>query len=197
MPVNRDVIAIDTEKLGTVYVPILTAFAVRAVMQRAEELYPLPDPKPFEQPLPDAVIEGDVLPAANNPEYTKAVRAVMLKRNQYLQDAIIAMLRLDGATHEEVVEAYKADLEQLRRFGVIHSQDDFVAIMRHLVLGIEEYKAIIQSASQTQPLSQEEIRDGMRIFRRDLQQHPANGNRRKKSTPDLSEEESVPAQQSA
>lgn len=197
MPVNRDVIAIDTEKLGTVYVPILTAFAVRAVMQRAEELYPLPDPKPFEQPLPDAVIEGDVLPASNNPEYTKAVGAVMLKRNQYLQDAIIAMLRLDGATHEEVVEAYQPDLEQLRRFGVIHSQDDFVAIMRHLVLGIDEYKAIIQSASQTQPLSQEEIRDGMRIFRRDLQQHPTNGSRRKKGTPDLPQEESVPAQQSA
>lgn len=197
MPVTRDVIAIDTQALGAVYVPKLSMFMRLAIMQRAEELFPLPDAKLYEQPLPDAVIEGDVLPASNNPEYKQAVAAIMLKRNQHLQNAIIASLILeDGCTHEEVVATYKPGLDQMRQYASF-PDDDFVAIIRNFILSPEEYKEIIAAATKEDPLTQEDIRAGLRIFRRDLQRDTANGDHRKTGTPDLPEEQPVQAQQSA
>lgn len=193
MPVTRDVIAIDTAALGTVYVPKFSMFMMRAIMQRAEELYPLPDPKPYEQPMPDAVIEGDVIPASQNPEYTKLLSNVMLKRNQHLQNAIISGLQLpENCTREEVIAAYKTNLDQLREYASL-PDDDFVAIMRNCILSPEEYRDIVTAATKEQPLTQEEIRANLRIFRIEIQQRAPSGDHRKKGTPDIPEGEQVPA----
>lgn len=197
MSLNRDVIAIDTERLGTVFVPILSRIAIAAIMRRADELYPLPNAKEYEQPLPDAVIEGDVLPAKDNPQYVTDVTRVMLKRNRHLQDAILAMLRLDGITRDEVIEVFKPELDVLRKSASIEQEDDFVAILRNCVLSVDEYRAITEAASKAQPLTQEEIRAGMRIFRRDLQRSSTDGHAGDAESRRVQQEESIPAQHAA
>jgi hypothetical protein len=194
MPITRPVVGIQIEKLGTeVYVSRLSAFMVAAIMKRAEGLYPLPDPKPFEQPLPDAVVEGDVIPAIQNPVYQKLMAQVMLQRNRYLQYAALNAIEIPDCTHEEIVALYAGVLKSMRQYADIPDGDDFAIMMHYCILTPAEYREIVDAATKEQSLSQEEVMDGMAIFRSNLSQHATNGNHPEEVTPDISKKKRVSA----
>lgn len=197
MTINRDVIAVFVEKINTdVYVPRFSAFMITAIMKRAEELYPLPDTKPYEEAIPDAVVPGTVIPAAQHPEYQKLLTQVMLKRNQHLQNAVLGALTVKGITREEIVAAFFPIIEPMRQYAEL-PEDAFVAVMRYCVLSTTTYREIMDAATKDQALSQEEIRDGMSIFRRVIQRDAAGGAIKEQGASDLQEGEQVQAQQSA
>lgn len=198
MTITRDVIAVDVEKLGTVHVPRLSAFMIDAIRKKANELYPLPDPKPYEQPLPDALIDGDVIPAAKNPEYQKVVAQVMLQRNRYHQYAALSAVELIDSTRADLVALYKDTIAAMRQYGAIPSDgDDFAVTLHYCILTPDEYIQVVNAATKEQALSQEEIRDNLRIFRRDVSGRAVNGNHRKEVAQDIPEDEQVQTQQPA
>lgn len=194
MTLARDVIAIEIEWGRTVYVTPLSAFAARAISQRALEKFPDPDPTPFEKPLPDAVIEGEVLPATNDPEYVALVTDTRNKRNLYIHAAILAMTQIEGVSRDELIGAYKEQLTVLRTFGEL-PEDDYVAALRTFVLKPADYAAIVLAATNKMPLSQGEILDGLRIFRPVLQRRDADGSGGEASAPHIPEGEQVQTQQ--
>jgi hypothetical protein len=196
MPLERDVIAIDIEGGRTVYVTPLSAFAARAINQKGLELFPDPDPAPYEVPLPDAVIEGEMQPATNDPRYVELRKEVQTKRNMYMHAAILSMTQILGVTREELIATYKDTLEQLRQFSDL-PEDDYVAALRTFVLKPHDYSQIVLAAVNRMPLAQEEIRDGMRIFRLNVQRRTAPGPDNTPGASDISEGEQVPAQQPA
>lgn len=193
MELLRDVTAVASEILGTdIYVPRFNAFMYNAIQKRAEELYPLPDPTPFQKPVPDALIEGDMTPASQNPEYQKAVVQVMLKRNQYWQDAVLSALEVRDTKREQIVAVFISSIEPMRQY-VDMPEDNFAAVMRYCVLKPAEYIEVINSARKEQPLTQEEIREGLRIFRRVIQRDAANGHHPEQVAQGLPEVEQVQA----
>lgn len=201
MSITRDVIAIDTEKLGTVYVPRLSAFMIDAIKKKAGELHPLPDPKPYEKPLPDAVIEGDVIPASQNPAYQQALAQVMQARNRYLQYASLSAVEIpDGAPgkvvpHRDVIQLYEHQLESMRAFATIpDNENTFALILHYCILTPAEYIEIVNAATREQQLTQEEVLEGLRIFRRDIQRNTTRGDRRKEDAQDIQEAGEVQAQ---
>lgn len=204
MPITRDVIAVDTQALGTVYVPRFSQFMITAIMKKAEECFPVPDPKPYELPVPDALIEGDTLPAVQNPEYQKLIAQVMLQRNRYLQYAALSSVEIHDAAsgevipHGEIAALYRNVLDSMRQVAAIPDEENVFALALHYcVLKPEEYREIINAATKEQALSQEEVRQGLRIFRRDVQRAAANGDHRAESTSDIPQAEQVQTQQSA
>lgn len=193
MDLVRDVTAIAIESLGTdLYVPRFNAFMYNAIQKRAEELYPLPDAKQYEMPLPDAAIEGDVIPASQNPAYQAAVAQVMLKRNQYWQDAVLGATEVKDAKREQVVALFIAVIEPMRQYADLPA-DNFVAALRYCILKPHEYIEVMISARKEQPLQQEEIHEGLRIFRRVVQRSATNGHHPEQGAPDLQEAEQVQA----
>lgn len=199
MALARSVVAVETQALGTVLVPRLSAFMIDAIKKRATELYPLPDPEPYQQPIDGALIPGDLLPAVQNPEYQKLVMAVMLQRNRYLQYAVLSAIEIpdgdDTISHGEVVALYQPVLENMRQVAIIPDNENVFALTLHYcVLKTDEYMEIVNAAIKEQPLSQEEVRDGLRIFRRDIQRAATNGDHRAESAPDLPEAGEVQTQ---
>lgn len=197
MTLTRDVTAIKVERLGAeFFVPRFSAFMVVAIVKKAEELYPMPDAKPYEMPLPDAVIEGDSLPALQNPEYQKLVARVLNQRNRYQQYAALDAGEVDGGTHEEVIALYKPMLDSVRKYAEIEGSD-FALIMHYCILNPAEYREVKAAAFTDQALSQEEIRDGMRIFRRDLQRDSTDADRGDASAPDIQKVEQLQVERPA
>jgi hypothetical protein len=173
MTIVRDVIAIEIDEGRTVLVTPLSPFVLRAISQRANEKFPDPDPTPYEKPRPGALVPGTVIPADEDAEYVSLKKEVQMQRNLYIQAGILSMTEIEGVSREELVATYKDVLAQVRQYGNF-PEDDYVM-----------------------PLTQEEIRDGMRIFRPDLQRNGAGGNHRAQSAPDIPEAGQVQAQQSA
>lgn len=203
MSLTRDVIAVETEALGTVYVPRFSQFMITAIVKKAQELYPSPDPKPFEMLLPDAALEGDMVPASQNPEYVNLIAAVMLKRNRYLQYAALSAVEIrddDGKgknpiSHDEIVSLYRHVLESMRQPANIPDDENVFALTLHYcVLKPVEYTEIINAATKEQALSQEEVLEGLRIFRRNLSRNGTNGHRSEQSASDIQEAGEVQAQ---
>lgn len=201
MALTRNVIAVDTQALGTVFVPRFSAFMIDAIKKRASELYPLPDPKPYEQPIDGALVPGDVLPAVQNPEYQKLLTEVMLQRNRYLQYTVMSAIEIpdgdsdDMIAHGEVVALYKTVLDSMRQAAAIPENDNVFALtLFYCVLKPDEYVEIVNAAIKEQPLSQEEIRNGLRIFRRDVHGHSTNGHHSEQGAPNIPEDREVQAQ---
>ena len=172
MPLLRDVIEIQLDNGVTAYVTPLKPFAARAIIKRGEELYPDPDPEPFERPIEDALVPGTVTPADEHPEYKALLREVRTKRSLHLQSAVLACVQIADCTREEVIAQYREQLAALRQFGDI-DEDDYVAALRSFMLTTNEYAAIINAASMKLPLNAEEVKDGMRIFRYHVQRATA------------------------
>ncbi|MDX2137604.1 MAG: hypothetical protein SF123_05870 [Chloroflexota bacterium] len=157
------VVALDS---GTVaWVSPMSPFTQRQILKRAEVLYPLPDPKQYEQPLPDAAVEGDVIPAEMNPAYQHEVERIKAARTDYLVEvAILTHIEFpDGEA--ALLERFEQRLLSLRRFADL-PHDDWEALVKFVLLtSKDDMSRVMQVIQERLPLTQGEVIDGMRFFR--------------------------------
>lgn len=85
----------------------LTLLGQQHFKDRAKELYPDPDPTPYEHPMPDAFIEGDKTAAKDDPAYRKLLAETTIRRDFAYQVLVLnTCVTCEG--REVLVERYLA-----------------------------------------------------------------------------------------
>lgn len=161
---------------GTIFhVTPINLPTLRAIQLKAQDLYPYPDPKPYqiEDPSEVAFTPGQVSRAEDNPDYVTACKVVDLERAKWADRAIFdyAVTCPKYPTQDAMVQAFKPQLDKLRKIAKFEDTDsEYDIVLLHLVLtgnegGLSDYVRIIRLAIQAVALAPAEVAQGIRFFR--------------------------------
>lgn len=177
-PRNPKTIELDLDSGVRVWITPLNRYHIAALVDKANELYPLPDKKAFEAIIEDGAIAGGVvIPAEDNPAYMELFREISLKQHVYKLDAMIDLCvqfpDLGGKGH---VIAYFAEFVAAQRRYMDLPGDDWQVTWRYAVLRTTQDEALVIQAMQNEmPLTEVEVSDEMKLFRRLLPKPAPNG----------------------
>lgn len=153
---------------------------LRGIQLKAAELYPYPDPKPYEvKENPETAFDpNQVIPARKNPEYLKLCLEVDNERAVWSDRAIfdytVTMPKYPDP--DDLVTAYQKQLAKLRKIAVL-PDDDYEAVLFNIVLSgsqrredgsnkwTTDYQRIVLTAIQNFTLTASEVANGIRMFR--------------------------------
>lgn len=174
-PIQTGIILIELHTRITVHVAQLSLYMRQQLQKKAEILYPLPDPKPFEREHNDIKVFGApegspyVVPAAQNPEYIEAVKAAKFKQDVWLDNAVLSH-SLSAPDSDTIIEQYRTRLEKARKeLPDELPEDDFAAIVKLFLASREDLWVIYQGIIQSLPLTTEEVNDSLAYFRFSVQ----------------------------
>lgn len=157
---------------------------LRAIQLKAELLYPMPDPKPYQTLEENGFAEGQLTPASDNPQYIIDCKKVEADRGRWVDRAVFDYAAQMPAypSAQSLVTAFSHDLMRLRKVAEL-PDDDYEAVLFHIVLSgntmtinssgewgasQSDYVRIIQLAIQTLALTPDEVVNGIRFFRPNL-----------------------------
>lgn len=151
----------------------LTAVIQRTLRQAAAVAYPYPDPAPYIKPIVDSFEPGAMTRAEDSPEYLELRRGVDAMRLTYFWNLVIdACVDYADGPREKLIEQ-NARLIQTIRANIRGTEtenvllNDWVTlIISCLATGESEVQEIVDIALGATPLTQAEIVDGFRMFRR-------------------------------
>lgn len=150
-----------------VYVQPLSIYVVRALQDKAEEKHPSPDKTEYEKPVDDdkALEPGLMIPAESNPDYQKAYDEAAEKRSQWTNDQAVLLCINPVEGQDTLIKKYKARVQQLRDLMPI-PEDEWEATLKCCIMGsTDDYGRVITAIRGSGAPREDEIRDGMRIFR--------------------------------
>ncbi len=139
-----------------------------AVVARVTADYPLPDPTPFQRPIPDAY-GGLMTPPEDDPEYVRLRAGVMARRQLavvgHLMDmAVSCEGRAEVITqHAQLAGAYRAFIADLPNAALCVS--DWVAVLVAVVLSPADINELTNIILRKTPLTEAEVTDGTAMFR--------------------------------
>ncbi|TXH48263.1 MAG: hypothetical protein E6Q97_25100 [Desulfurellales bacterium] len=175
----RDVVEVELSSGVTVYVTPLTVFAQKALIEAAEQEFPSPDVSAYARPLPDALVEGSMIPGEENPAYQRErVKALTQQRESYIVRAVNSGVHLSPDSIDALYDLHADYLGDLEAEGVAVPPARETALIRFVALRTGADMNIVVAALESRlPLTEGEIRDAMRIFRPALResrpgQHP-------------------------
>lgn len=158
-------------KVRLIVTPV-TAFTQKAIIARAEKLYPLPDKKLYELPMPEdeQLTRGQCYPAETNPLWTTDRMTIMQRRGF----AALGML-LDTAVtveqgREAIIQEYAETLTHLKEYmsGSVEEAgmvNDFVTLLTGVLIQEGEIGALMALVQSATPLTSGELSDGFSYFR--------------------------------
>lgn len=177
------IIVFETMSGVVLHITPLNLATVRAVQQKAQEVYPYPEKAPYELPLENTFSPDTKDSAENNPEYVLKCAEIDKQRRIWADRAVFdyAVRFPAYATRQDLINAFAPRLLELRKIAVL-PDDDYDAILLYIILsgneivsnknglsdGTTEYTRVILAAMQALPLTGEEIAEGIRFFRVDL-----------------------------
>lgn len=160
-----------------VYVQPLSIYLVRALRSKAEELYPFPDKAKYEKVLDDdkALESGQVIPAEDNPEYQKLYDTASEKQQNYVNEKSLVLSVEPAMGRKAMVAKYKARIAQMRDMMTL-PEDDWEATLLFCIIASPQDSNKIYEAIMGRGLPREEdILNGMRIFRCYVRKETVNG----------------------
>lgn len=149
--------------------------------KRSIEMYPDPDPTPYEAPLKDALVEGDKRSAMSDPAYVALLQPVQTRRAFAYQNLLLAAA-VDTPEREHVLSKYAHLITSTRGAvvplpgGITQTiEDDFVRLLYLSLATPEEIKTVVSHIVRLLPLEPGEVIDGLKFFRGvELQRHIAS-----------------------
>lgn len=166
---GQKVIELEMDSGATILVKPLSVIMAIALRSKSETVLPYPDPTPYERKLDDSVTlePGQVVPASQNPDYVELCKAVDAKRGTWiaLESVPLCVVRDDS-----LIKHFKADLAHKRdMLGDQVPEDEWRATLMYCVISsTQDYDRIISASSGNMIVTEAEIRDGWRIFRRPI-----------------------------
>lgn len=167
-----------------VYVKPLSPFARRAILDRAEELFPNPKPTDFEIKVENAAVPLN-LPPEMNEGYQAALEQARRKQlSYYLETIILSGVICDTPEGKaETIKRYAPQMDILRSRAKT-PLDEWTFCVMHCLIATSGDIDRVRNAAQD-ALSEEEILMGMKSFRRDVQRQTVGGNPAQSGPPGL------------
>jgi len=177
------VIIYETQSGVICHITPINLATARAIQLKAEELFPYPKPEDYRKPLENTFGDTPLLDKPEeNPEYVKLCQAVDHERQAWRDRAIFlyAVRFPKYPTHEDLENAFRPRLAELKQIAKLDADNDFEAILLHIVLSGDtsgrnksgelvsvesEFSKIIKMAIQTIALTPDEVTIGARFFR--------------------------------
>lgn len=169
----------------TAYVSPISQFARDKLWDKAEGIYPSPDPKPFEIAVDDerSAIPGLKIPAKDNPEYVSLVTRILKQRVSWHTDqCILASTHFDD--EQGLIDKYQEELDVLEDLGIELPESKWESVLLYVLLqNNEDKRAVISAITGRGALTEVEKRESLRIFRSQIQGDSVNGLVREKVAP--------------
>lgn len=188
---GKKVVLIDLDSGEQIYAAPISPLIINAIVRQSEVEYPYPDDAPYRLPLENAAIPGDTLPASENPSYRALMKSVEVERAKYQNISVVLASVNDAPLGKDTLIAKYADDVETMRAIVPLPENAWHATLYLLIASRDDQMLVVNAATSSLPLTSEEVRDGMRIFRPQVQ---GSGNRvvsGKKSAPRIEEEHPV------
>lgn len=160
-----------------IYVQPLSIYVIRALQDKAEELYPYPNKSDYEKPLDEAkaIEPGQVIPAEDNPEYQKLYDLARDKQQNYANDQAITLSVEPVQGRQAMIDKYKERVAQMRQIMTL-PEDEWAATLRFCVLtSRSDFNKVTASIMGHRLPGEEDILNGMRIFRGHVRKTTSNG----------------------
>jgi hypothetical protein len=167
----------------TVYVKPLSILHYHALVMRAEQEYPYPDPNPYEKAIDASktLEPGEVIPAAQNPAYQTLCKAIDEQRKTFQYRQYI-LLSVEVVDQKATLERHRERVEKLRAMMVLPDDAWTATLLYSIISSTEDYNRILAATSGQLLVTEEEISNGWRIFRPRIQR-PTSVGRGEKSEP--------------
>lgn len=185
----RKVIEVTLSSGVTVFVQPLSPFTQRQIAAQAQQAFPLPEPKDYERPVPPeiATIPGQMIDGRENPDWQRIAKEQSDRQDEFATEMALQMtVTLDDADGT-IKAAALPYLERLQTAGIIETVDEYTLLRHYVIQNGMDIALLTRAAGGGLPLREEEIRDGMRIFRLHLQRHGLAPSSAGAAAPDLSE----------
>lgn len=147
---KKSVIRYETQSGIELHITPVSLATLRAIMLKAEEIFPYPPKKDYEKPLENTFVEGMVDSAENNPDYIQACMAVDRERSQWRDKAVFmyAVHFADFPDINAVVQTFAPQLLELRKIAIV-PDDNFDAIFRARCSGKSGRKNLTPSVTSS------------------------------------------------
>jgi hypothetical protein len=160
----------------TVYVKPLSILHYHALVMRAEQEYPYPDPKPYEKEIDASktMEPGEVIPATQNPAYQALCKTIDEQRKtwQYRWYILLSVEVVDKAA---TLERHKERVEKLRAIMALPDGPWEATLLYSIISSTDDYNRVLSATSGQMLVTEEEISNGWRIFRPRIQRATAVG----------------------
>lgn len=177
-PNNPKTIELELDSGVCVWITPLNRYHIDALVNKANELFPLPDKKAFEEKIEDGAIAGGVvIPAEENPAYVELFNEISRKQHDYKLEAMIDMCaQFPHLGSKANVIAHFADFIATQRRFMDLPEDEWQATWRYAVLRTNQDEAVVIQAMKNElPLTEAEVSEEMTLFRRLLPKSSTNG----------------------
>jgi hypothetical protein len=179
-----------------VYVQPLSIYLIRALRQKAEELFPFPDKTRYERALDDdkALEPGQMIPAEDNPDYRAAYDSADKKQQAYVNDQCVLLSVEPVQDKQTIIAKYQTRLDQLRDILTL-PDDAWDATLRFcLMTSQQDFNKVTEAIMGRALPREEDILDGMRIFRCYLRENTAVRSDRKEKPQGTDEDHALEPQ---
>lgn len=170
-PVSEAFVEVSLTSGVTVLVRTLTPLVIQRLVQRTEELHPLPDKALYEKPLPNALPGTEAKKDVDkDPEYIQAVNEALVARSRWLMDQIMDVA---VTAHDEgdMVRRYAPAVAKLRKIDALVTQDgdsDFMIVLRNfLAIDLNDMSKLAAAAQMKGYITAQEVADSRALFRLD------------------------------
>lgn len=174
---TKSVVRYETKFTGVeVHITPVSPRYYKAVLDKAQELYPPPDTESFMKPYEQ---NEDALPLAmegethyldkTNPEYIRLLTQAAELRNEYIVQTLVSTnctFLPDTAT---LISEFADDVKRLREVSDDVPEDEWEATLWWVILTREDDRTIVNHLLDRLPLTEDEISDELRFFRVDVQ----------------------------
>lgn len=189
------VVEFDLDSGETVHVRPRSFFVRRALTEKAEKLFPLPEKAAYEKEIDSSltVFPGEKTPADQNPEYLELVRDAKARQLTWINDQFIKLVADFPAGKEKLIKKYADELKDLGEIIDLPTDEWEATLFFCLIRTETDRNRVMQAGLDNLQLDEGEIRDGMRMFRPQLRRHGHSNGTGQQDTRSIPEAEPVQA----
>lgn len=174
---ERGVVEYKTFSGVTLLVTPLSVSTITAIAERSRAEYPDIDDTPFRLEIPHSAVPGAWDLDVENPEYQRLLGELHANRTR-LVDRLFFELGTEFADKKtDLLKTFKDRIEKLRTALALTDSDETILLFHIALARTEDAMNVTKIIRDRVPITAEEVADGLRIFRTDLQRnglhHPA------------------------
>lgn len=179
---HKQVTRVELSSGVTLLVTPLSLFARDLIIKRSEELYPFPDPKPYEKETNSRA--GVTVPATENAEYKRLMRDVQSRRNNWQREQIVK-ISCDSEDRDELIVFYESERKAIAKIAPLTGDEWDDTLLFCILANDDDLALVMQGAQNALSLEAEEIVGHVRYFRNKVRGDAAGNGDAEQVTPSV------------